>query len=91
LSYRRLEHWIDWQAEKQGAPIVVELRGTSSTCPRCGSKLVENGYRRARCPRCGFEADRDKIAVLNVERKALIQMGVSDHPDYPLNDRCRPE
>jgi IS605 OrfB family transposase len=75
LSYRKLEQWIDWQCEKNGVPlIVVEPRGTSITCPMCGSKLVENGYRRLRCPRCGFEADRDTIAVLNIEKRALEMM-----------------
>lgn len=75
LSYRRLEHWIDWQCEKNGVPlIVVDPRGTSTTCPKCGSKLVENGYRKLKCPRCGFEADRDTVAVLNIEKKALAQM-----------------
>jgi transposase len=51
------------------------LRGTSSTCPKCGSRLVESGYRRVRCPRCGLEADRDTVAVMNIERVALDQMG----------------
>jgi len=75
LSYRKLEHWIDWQCEKNGVPImVVEPRGTSSTCPMCSSKLIENGYRRLRCSRCGFEADRDTVAVLNIAKRALIQM-----------------
>jgi IS605 OrfB family transposase len=75
LGYRRLEYWIDWQCEKNGVPIiVVEPRGTSTTCPMCGSKLVESDYRRMKCPRCGFEADRDTVAVLNIERRALIQM-----------------
>ncbi|MEM3977500.1 MAG: RNA-guided endonuclease TnpB family protein [Fervidicoccaceae archaeon] len=75
LSYRRLEQWIDWQCEKNGVPlIVVEPRGTSTSCPRCNSKLVEDSYRRMRCPRCGFEADRDTAAVLNIEKRALIQM-----------------
>jgi transposase len=50
------------------------LRGTSSTCPKCGSRLVESGYRRVRCPRCGFEADRDTVAVMNIERVALSKM-----------------
>jgi len=78
LSYRRLEHWIDWQCEKQGVPIaVINPKGTSSICPICGSKLVENGYRRFKCPKCGFEADRDTIAVLNIEKKALEKMGGS--------------
>lgn len=75
LGYRRLEYWIGWQCEKNGVPlIIVEPKGTSSTCPRCGSKLIESGYRRMRCPRCGFEADRDTVAILNIERKALTKM-----------------
>ncbi len=78
LGYRRLGFWIDWQAEKNGVPLfVVEPAGTSSTCPRCGAELVEVGYRRLRCPRCGFEADRDTIAILNIEKRALSQMGGS--------------
>jgi len=78
LGYRRLAFWVDWQAEKNGVPIfVVDPAGTSSTCPRCGAKLVEVGYRRLRCPHCGFEADRDTIAILNIERRALSQMGGS--------------
>jgi IS605 OrfB family transposase len=75
LSYRKLEQWIDWQCEKNGAPlIVVEPKNTSSTCPRCNTKLNENSYRRMRCSGCGFEADRDTVAVLNIAKRALIQM-----------------
>ncbi|WP_211096585.1 RNA-guided endonuclease TnpB family protein [Acidilobus sp. 7A] len=78
LGYRRLGFWLDWQAEKGGVPLfVVEPAGTSSTCPRCGTKLVEVGYRRLRCPNCGLEADRDSIAVLNIEGRALGKMGGS--------------
>jgi len=78
LGYRRLAFWIDWQAEKNGVPLfIVDPANTSSTCPRCGAKLVEVGYRRLRCPHCGFEADRDSIAVLNIEGRALGKMGGS--------------
>jgi len=55
--------------------LVVDPAGTSSTCPRCGAELVEVGHRRLRCPKCGFEADRDTIAILNIERRALSKMG----------------
>ncbi|MEM4448933.1 MAG: zinc ribbon domain-containing protein, partial [Fervidicoccaceae archaeon] len=76
LSYGRLEHWIDWQCEKNGVPIiVVEPRGTSTTCPICGSRLIENSYRNLKCPKCGFEADRDTAAVMNIEKRALEKMG----------------
>jgi len=93
LSYRRLELWIDWQAEKHGVPVVVvEPRGTSSKCPRCGGKMKENGYRLLRCPACRFEADRDTVAVLNIERKALSKMrGASDSPKCSPDDGCKPE
>ncbi|WP_440059805.1 RNA-guided endonuclease TnpB family protein [Thermogladius sp. 4427co] len=80
LSYRKLVYWIDWQSEKHGVPvIIVDPRGTSTTCPVCGTKLRENGYRRLKCPKCGFEGDRDTIAILNIEKRALekIQMGGS--------------
>jgi IS605 OrfB family transposase len=75
LSYRRFSYWIDWQAEKHGIPIIiVEPRGTSSICPVCNSKLKENGYRRLKCGRCGFEGDRDTVAILNIEIKAIQRM-----------------
>jgi len=78
LGYRRLGYWIDWQAEKNGVPLfVVDPADTSSTCPRCSTKLVEVGHRRLRCPRCGLEADRDTIAILNIEGRALSKMGGS--------------
>jgi len=28
-----------------------------------------------RCPRCGFEANRDTIAIMNIEKIALSKMG----------------
>jgi len=75
LSYRKLSFWIDWQCEKLGVPIIpVEPKHTSSTCPNCSSRLKGNGYRRLKCPKCGLEEDRDRIAVLNIEKRALEQL-----------------
>jgi len=77
MGYSRLGRWIDWQAMKHGAPIViVDPRGTSSECPNCDSKLEENGYRRLRCPSCGFEADRDIVGKLNTRKRALEILGI---------------
>jgi len=55
--------------------VAIKPRGTSSTCPICGSKLVENSYRKLKCIKCGFEADRDATAILNIEKKAYKKMG----------------
>jgi IS605 OrfB family transposase len=84
LSYRRLGYWIDWQCEKNGVPITaVDPEGTSTRCPRCGSKMREGGYRVFKCPRCGFEADRDTVAVINIEMKASSKMGDLWPPRLP--------
>jgi IS605 OrfB family transposase len=91
LSYRRLKHWIDWQCEKNGVPlIIVDPKGTSTICPICNSKLVESGYRKMTCLKCRFEADRDIIAILNIERKAkmwgaLIPLNASQMTDVNPN------
>jgi len=78
MGYSRIERWIDWQAEKHGVPYVkVDPNGTSSECPICDYKgLEEIGYRRFRCPRCGFEADRDVIGKLNVRKRGLRKLGI---------------
>jgi putative transposase len=82
MGYSRLGRWIDWQAEKHGVPLaIVNPNGTSSKCPKCGSKdLEEIGYRRLRCPRCGFEADRDVIGKLNIRKRALKKLGIKANP-----------
>jgi len=78
LSYRKISEWIDWQCEKHGVPsTAVDPMDTSTKCPRCSSKMRENGYRVFKCPVCGFEADRDTVAILNIEKRALTQMGGS--------------
>jgi len=71
LAYRRLLWWIKWQAAKRGVMLIeVDPRGTSTTCPKCDGKMEEMGHRRMKCATCGFEAGRDVVAVLNIERKA---------------------
>jgi IS605 OrfB family transposase len=77
MGYSRLVKWIDWQAEKHGVPLaIVDPNGTSSECPKCDSKLEENGYRRLKCPRCRFEADGDIIGKLNIRKRALKKLEI---------------
>jgi len=87
MGYSRIEKWIDWQAEKNGVPHVkVDPNGTSSECPKCDYKgLEEVGYRRLRCPQCGFEADRDVIGKLNVRKRGLRKLGI-----YPRGGALTP-
>jgi len=76
LAYRRLLWWIKWQATKRGVAVVeVDPRGTSTTCPKCGSKMEEVGHRRVKCVKCGFETGRDIVAIYNIEKRARERLG----------------
>jgi IS605 OrfB family transposase len=86
MGYKRLGKWIDWQTKKQGVPLaIVNPNGTSSECPKCYSKgLEEIGYRRLRCPSCGFEAYRDVVGKLNIRKRALKKLRIKVIPGGSL-------
>jgi putative transposase len=68
--YRRIQFCVEYEARERGLEVVkVNPRGTSSRCPRCGGRLVEDGYRVLRCRRCGFVGDRDVTATVNIYRR----------------------
>lgn len=53
--------------------------------PEMYCKMKEPGYRVLKCPRYGFEADKDAMAVMNIEMKALFMMeGKSLAAQLPL-------
>jgi len=93
MGYKRLGKWIDWNAKKQGVPLaIVNPSGTSSECPKCGSKgLKEVDYRRLRCPRCGFEGDRDVIGKLNIRKRALKKLRIKANPGGVLAPLTAPQ
>jgi len=47
----------------------VNPRGSSSKCPRCGSKLKEYPMGHVKCLRCKFEEDRHIVACLNMLKR----------------------
>jgi len=68
--YRRIQFSIDYEAGERGLRVArVNPKGSSSKCPRCGSKLVEDGYRTLRCRNCVFTGDRDVIATINLYKR----------------------
>jgi len=72
IPYYWLDKWIIVLAKIHGVPYErINPAGTSTTCPNCGAKLVEVGYRRLKCPKCGLEEDRDTIAIKNLRKRFL--------------------
>jgi len=84
--YRRIQFCVGYEARERGLRVIkVSSRGTSSKCPRCSSKLVDNGYRTLKCRNCGFTGDRDVVATINLYRKYSSNpgCGVSGCPRTP--------
>jgi len=71
FAYRKLQESIISKAIEFNVPIMfVNPKKTSSTCPRCKSKIRYIG-RFGICNKCGFKADRDVIGAMNIWLKTL--------------------
>jgi len=71
FAYRKLQESIVSKAVEYNVSIVfVDPRKTSSTCPRCRSRIKYIG-RLGVCRKCGFRADRDVIGAINIWLKVL--------------------
>ena len=67
-------------AEREGVFVKeVKPNYTSQTCPRCGHVSRENwkGYVYFKCVKCGYEADRDRVASLNLALRAALAVFMS--------------
>jgi IS605 OrfB family transposase len=77
MQYRRLQYWIEWQAKKRGLTVkFVNPSYSSVSCPECGRKMEEKGYRWFKCS-CGYENDRDVIAVVNLNRRGSLTLSTA--------------
>ncbi len=71
FTYRKLQEAIISKTIEHNVPVIlVNPRNTSTTCPRCGTKLSYT-YRLAICRKCNFKADRDKIGAINIWLRSL--------------------
>jgi IS605 OrfB family transposase len=73
IPYGFFRHALKHVAEREGVLIKeVKPHYTSQSCPRCGHVGKENwrGYVYFKCVKCGYEADRDRVASLNIAERA---------------------
>ncbi len=79
IPYALFRQALKRVAEREGVFIQeVNPSYTSQTCPRCGHVGKENwrGYSYFKCVKCGYEADRDRVASLNLALRAAPKTGV---------------
>jgi len=71
FAYRRLVKAIICKALEWNVPIIiVNPRGTSTTCPKCRSKLNYT-HRLAICRKCGYKRERDIVGAINTWIRAI--------------------
>jgi len=83
MAYRKLQAKIEYKLAWHGYKVrYTDPKGTSTTCPKCGSKMKKKRGRLMICLSCGFEANRDVVAGLNLLKK---MEGVWFRPDSPAD------
>jgi len=71
FAYRRLVKAIICKALEWNVPIIiVSPKGTSTTCPKCHSKLSYK-HRLAICRKCGYKRERDTVGAINTWIRAV--------------------
>ena len=84
--YRRIQFCVKYEVKERGLRMLrVDPRGTSSTCPRCNSRLVEDGHRTLKCGECDFIGDRDVVATVNLFKRFSYKYSRCGVPGVLLN------
>ena len=52
----------------------VNPKYSSVSCPKCGKKMKEVGYRYFLCTKCGYKNDKDVIAMVNLNRRGSLTL-----------------
>ncbi len=95
--FNRLTDQLKYKCEKAGIKFVlIDERGTSSTCPACASRQKAQG-RNFKCRVCGFTHHRDLVGAVNIFKKYREEIpvvgpgmaldGIRYHPDLSCNQK----
>jgi len=82
-AYYKLGKYIEYKAEWKGIKVVkINEKGTSHTCPKCGSEGRRPFQGLFTC-NCGYQANADFVGAQNIKRKAeeyISESGVVCEP-----------
>jgi len=94
-NFRQLMNFIEYKAALAGIPLVaVDPRGTSTTCPVCGSFNRRNRKSQStfKCKSCGYTLNADLVGARNIACIAspsfghiLKDRGAVAHPNVALS------
>jgi len=87
IPYGFLGHALRHVACRERIPVKeISPRYTSQMCPYCGHTCKTNwrGYTYFKCAACGYEANRDRVASLNIALRAAPTMDMQIVPNLGL-------
>lgn len=81
-TYRRVRQRIECLAQENRVRLVaVDPRGTSRTCPECGTEDRHNRRNETfECVCCGHAADADIVGAINIRTRMLAALGRLQSP-----------
>lgn len=91
-AFGQLRAFISYKAARAGVSVVVvDPRGTSTTCLACGYADRENRRSQHRfvCQCCGDEQHADIVGAVNIARRADVDRPIV--ADKPLGNRSQPD
>lgn len=76
-AWNKLVQFTTYKAGEQGKKVIlVNPKNTSQECSRCGAVVRKSlSVRTHRCHQCLFVLDRDWNSAINIENRALIELG----------------
>lgn len=86
-AFAQLRAFVVYKAALAGVGVyLVDPRNTSRTCPKCGH--CERGNRKSQasfvCLSCGFAGLADKIAAINIGRRAPVNVPCCSEAGLPV-------
>jgi len=67
-NWKQIVQFMSYKSEIK----LVDPRNTSSTCPRCGGKIIKlQEGRVVKCVKCGLELDRQLCGAINIFLKCV--------------------
>ena len=73
--FRKFLHMANYKCLWLGVKVKpVNPKGSSLTCPRCGSKLKSYPMGQVKCSKCNFKGDRHIIAYLNLLKTSDVRV-----------------
>lgn len=85
-SFAQMRSFLTYKAEAKGCQVVgVDPRYTSQRCSQCG--CIHRGNRKSQslflCRQCGYELNADLNGSINIARKYLDAVGISECVGLP--------